>query len=709
MSTIAAQCPSCGRKGNVPDKALGRQVKCPGCASTFTVTASNGSASDAPKEPAPAATSGSASGDKKAPWFAGKEGGTANGASTPAPTPSADGMITAQCSCGFKGRVPERYQGKQVKCRQCSQMFTVGVAVPADGPKPAGANASGPPAKLGDTSEDIALVPMETESAAATAAVVETECEVVEEGEVVRDPSCPVCGNTVKLPPNHQGKKARCPKCCSMFNVDGTEDDDTGDEEAPAPKKAGGSQAGTKKVAAAAAEAEAPADDPSSLFSNLDAPDPPRKKAPKRKKVEEEEEEAVERPAFKKKAPDDEEAAKRQSALILVAVSGGALVLLAGGLALVASFMGSEKEKVLAKASTPADPGINRTPTSRAKTPPTFARPATLAKKLPPIDPPEKKDPPPDPPEKKDPPAKEGDWADVSLGAARFGNARIKINAVWIDDVKVLLQGKEVGAARDVLVINYEIENIAERGAMNFFGWGGYKAKPEESTATLTDSKGGLYRRLVLEEVEGQVEARILDPGKRTADRILFPAPDEKVDYYRLELPAKNFGGEGTVRLQIPRTMVTAKVVRKDPDPMPKEENKKVAALRLQLRAKLAPDRIRACAALSELRADATPAVPDLIKLYAAEKDTQVRVAIVDVFKWIGPPARDARPTLLKALKDEFWMVRREAAEALSTVGADAEQAKVAMPILKKMLESKDEGVADAARHAIRQLEKAGK
>lgn len=717
MSTIAAQCPSCGRKGNVPDKALGRQVKCPGCAKAFTVAATNGTIA------APAATSKSATGEAKA-WFADKPAATA-AAAPPASAPSADGLVLAQCTCGFQGRVPERYQGKQVKCRQCNQMFTVAGGTAASS-ETQPAPASGPSAKMGDMG-DIALVPLDDEKPADADADV-TECEVVEEVEVVGDCTCPVCGNTVKPPKNFSGKKLRCPQCCMMFNVDGSADD--GAEEAP-PKKTGGSQAGVKKAAAAAPPEEAaPAEEPGSPFANLDAPEPKRKAAkreapqraeaketapapaapfsnldepePKRKapKSQREDEEAEEerRPAFKSKRSDDEEA-KRQSTLILVAGSGVAILVLAGGLALVAAFVTGEKEKAVAKASTP-EPVVATRP--QPTPPPTFQRPPTVVRKDP-VDPPVKKDPPPDP---KDPrPVKPGEWADVSVAACRFGNARLRVTSVWVDDVKMLLRGKAVDATEDVLVIAYELENINEKDPINFFGWGSHQPKPGDSAAVLTDSKGLPYKRLVFEDVEGQIQAKTLDPGQRVPDRLLFVCNDDKADYYRLELPASNFGGEGMVRLHIPRSMVVAKVIRKDPDPLPKDD-KKLATLRTQLRSKLAPDRIRACDEISKLRGDGAAAVPDLIKLYGTEKNENVKVAILDAFKWIGPAAKEAVPLLVRALKDEFWKIRREAAEALGTVGAEGEQAKQALPLLKAMLTSKDEGVADAARGAIRRLEK---
>jgi hypothetical protein len=303
---------------------------------------------------------------------------------------------------------------------------------------------------------------------------------------------------------------------------------------------------------------------------------------------------------------------------------------------------------------------------------------------------------------------KDGDWVDVSQGAYRAGNIRISVRTVWVDDVKMLLRGDKAGVAEDVFVVQYELENAADKGVINFFGWGGQSAKPGEPVAVLTDNNGRVYRRLVLEAVEGQMGSEILAPGKRASDRLLFGSPDDKAEFFRLELPARNFGGDGMVRLQIPKSMVMPKVVRKDPD-VPREENKKLKELRVQLKSRQAPDRIRACDAIGALRGEGAPALPDLIKLFAVEKNENVRVAVCEAIQFIGPSAKEAVPTLVKGLRDEFWMVRREAAVGLSVIGAEGAAANEAIPLLKKLLSSKDEGVADAARAALRKLEPKGK
>jgi hypothetical protein len=700
MSTIAAQCTNCGRKGNVPEQVLGRQVKCPGCGATFTVTAPDDNKAAAATPP-PAGTSTSKTGGA---WFVQKADGKADTPAPATPPPTTESFLTAQCPCGFSGRVPERFRGKQVKCRQCGQMFSVPdeAAAPKESKAPIRADK---PA----STDEIGLAPLEEEKTAETVvAAGETECEVIEDVEVVADVACPVCGHELKLPKGFQGKKGRCPKCCTVFNVDGAPDDSAA-EPGSGPKKAGDSQTGAgQRPEPETGEQVQAAPSP---WSSLDQPEPRQKK--KRPPATEESEAAAEAPrlaAFKRKQPEDE-VAQRQSALMVVGASTGALVLLAGAFALVSMVIKGDNTPPVAQAR--SEPVAPRPPSvTKAKAPPVSSRPVISKQPDPPEmrdPPPEKKDPPPDPPEKLIPMPKEGEWVDVSERSCRFGNIRLRVTTVWIDDVKMMLRGEKAGVAEDVLVIQYEVENIADKGVISFFGWGAQNAKPGEPVAVLTDNNGRLYRRLLLEAVDGQVEAKLLDPGKRTSDRLLFASPDEKAEFFRVELPAKNFNGEGTVRLQIPKSMIMPKVVRKDTDPAPKEENKKLKALRAQLKSRLAPERIRACDGIGSLRDEGAPAVPDLIKLYTTERDDNVKAAICEALQFIGPTARAAVPTLLKALKDEFWRVRRNAAVALGIIGADADQTKQAVPLLTEMLKSKDEGVADAARNALRRLQPKGK
>lgn len=170
---LVAECPKCGRKGNVPDQFRGRQAKCPGCAHCFTV---GESASAAP---------------------------AANG--SPAATPP--GTIMAKCpECGFSGRVPEKAKGMKVRCRKCGESFVVGGPRPA--PLSSASESSGPAVKVMDVKtsdqavpEEQDLAPLEEETAAAKGQEAE-EAEVVEEADVVEEPQPAKKSSSQSVQPN---------------------------------------------------------------------------------------------------------------------------------------------------------------------------------------------------------------------------------------------------------------------------------------------------------------------------------------------------------------------------------------------------------------------------------------------------------------------------------------------------------------------------
>ena len=181
---LVAECPQCGRKGNVPDQYRGRQAKCPGCANRFTIGAPVAATVPIPSEAAPEST-------------------PANG--TPAPSPVA--TIVAECpECGFTGRVPERAKGLKVQCRKCGESFLVGAPPPAP-PVSVAEESDGPAAKLMDgrppaaedgVPEEMDLAPLEesnppgeTVVAAGTDLDTVEEAEIVEEGEVVAEEPAP--------------------------------------------------------------------------------------------------------------------------------------------------------------------------------------------------------------------------------------------------------------------------------------------------------------------------------------------------------------------------------------------------------------------------------------------------------------------------------------------------------------------------------------
>lgn len=143
---------------------------------------------------------------------------------------------------------------------------------------------------------------------------------------------------------------------------------------------------------------------------------------------------------------------------------------------------------------------------------------------------------------------------------------------------------------------------------------------------------------------------------------------------------------------------------------------------------------IEAARALCEFRAEASPAIPELLAALKA-KDSVLRWNAAKTLGKIGPSAKDTVPALIAAFTDEDAEVREHAAEALGDIGPDAKDgvpelikllkdpapkvrkdaarslgkigpsAKSAVPALKPLLKDEDVRVRDLTAQALRILD----
>src|SRR5262245_30705422 len=93
--------------------------------------------------------------------------------------------------------------------------------------------------------------------------------------------------------------------------------------------------------------------------------------------------------------------------------------------------------------------------------------------------------------------------------------------------------------------------------------------------------------------------------------------------------------------------------------------------------------------AVRSLSGQGQAAVPELIKALNDE-DWQVRNQAAVVLGVIGPDAKAAVPPLIEVLQNEDKYLRRNGAVALGKIGPEA---KAAVPALIKVLKDKDEDV----------------
>jgi HEAT repeat protein/DNA-directed RNA polymerase subunit RPC12/RpoP len=110
------------------------------------------------------------------------------------------------------------------------------------------------------------------------------------------------------------------------------------------------------------------------------------------------------------------------------------------------------------------------------------------------------------------------------------------------------------------------------------------------------------------------------------------------------------------------------KRVRPDPEPNPAPAEKTIDDYRAALKKGSAQARAEAAAALGDLGADATGAVPDLIRA-SDDKDARVRVAAIKALGQVGGPANAAVSGLVGSLLDPVPEVRLAAVDALEAIG----------------------------------------
>jgi hypothetical protein len=150
-------------------------------------------------------------------------------------------------------------------------------------------------------------------------------------------------------------------------------------------------------------------------------------------------------------------------------------------------------------------------------------------------------------------------WASAK-NAVQQGDLRIRVKKVAIQKIPLKNLGSSSESADDLLAVYLQVTNTSPTKKVNYQTWRGKQISFERDSATLTDNFDNVLKRINFgfgTEVEGAVEStESIYPGKELDDILVFEAPIDATEYLRLELPAKNFGGTGNIRLQIPNNMI---------------------------------------------------------------------------------------------------------------------------------------------------------
>lgn len=150
------------------------------------------------------------------------------------------------------------------------------------------------------------------------------------------------------------------------------------------------------------------------------------------------------------------------------------------------------------------------------------------------------------------------EWAPGNA-TVRSGTIDVRIMSVKVGKVPLKQLG-QTGSSQDVqLMISLVLKNTSPNKKLNYKSMSGAAFALSRDFATLRDDTGNSYKRIDFgfgTEVAGAVSSESIYPGKEVTDVLVFEPPIDVAKHLDLEMPAKNFGGEGMVRFRIPAEMI---------------------------------------------------------------------------------------------------------------------------------------------------------
>ena len=135
----------------------------------------------------------------------------------------------------------------------------------------------------------------------------------------------------------------------------------------------------------------------------------------------------------------------------------------------------------------------------------------------------------------------------------------VKSSTVQQGDVKITIEATRVNASmnpsgnlmKSDLNIIVIIENLNSTKILKYEGWSSV------GKVILTDNFGNIYNKDRDLFTPPPITEYQLYPNKNAADFLSFLKPVENIQWLHLELPARNFGGSGVIRFEIPASEIT--------------------------------------------------------------------------------------------------------------------------------------------------------
>jgi hypothetical protein len=156
-------------------------------------------------------------------------------------------------------------------------------------------------------------------------------------------------------------------------------------------------------------------------------------------------------------------------------------------------------------------------------------------------------------------PSASPEWADAASSAVLQGEVAVCVPSVAIEQLELHPDSKSTSSANGHLVIHLQVVLIGTTRKVDFESWGNSNFGDARNEPSLTDNSNHAYRLRTFDagtQVAGHERSKGLYPKLYADDELIFETPNPSVEYLRLELPASAFGEMGTLRFQIPKSMI---------------------------------------------------------------------------------------------------------------------------------------------------------
>jgi hypothetical protein len=138
------------------------------------------------------------------------------------------------------------------------------------------------------------------------------------------------------------------------------------------------------------------------------------------------------------------------------------------------------------------------------------------------------------------------------------GDVQVRVVKVAVGKVSLKTITGKAFSKDDVLMVKVELTNTHSAKKIAYLPWS--RASRDGDYPTLKDNVGNRYFRVTFglgTRAAGAAEPDSIYPMKSLTDVLLFEVPVAAATHLELELPADNFGGDGSVRFRIPTKLVT--------------------------------------------------------------------------------------------------------------------------------------------------------